>query len=393
MTEQLTEKLRTVLNLELPETVLNEIVVLFADGDQDNWEAENLTYCFRNGPAECPFYKGFFYIPGFSRYVISRQGELVVVRTGKVKKWTKWNPSAEKAFTVGGYMVSHGVSDIGSRKGLSRHRCLCLAFKHPGVHPGELVVNHKNGVPGQDDLDNLEFCTPGNNIVHAYQNNLFPAKVSPVELWSWITGEHYSFQSIAACCEHLVRSEGFVHGRLRAGNNKRHKDGWRIKRACEQWLPLDAHLNEKNTDVDVAARDVFADKTIIFGSIAEAARVTGIKSGSILTHMSLEPFAPLSGWNFRRLDKFEGWPQYTERHLSIFREHPIRPADGIEVYDCEKNEVLFFTSPEKAGEYFEISPITAAKLARYEGTRQNRYKFKLFRVNNSKRSLLQETAG
>lgn len=64
------------------------------------------------------------------------------------------------------------------------------------------------------------------------------------------------------------------------------------------------------------------------------------------------------------------------------QECPFYPGDGIEVYDVETNDHLFFTSAQECATHFNISPITASKLARYEGTRDKRYKFKLFRIKD-----------
>jgi hypothetical protein len=379
MDNEILERLASTLTLELPSEAQNKIIVLFADGDSTNWSILNLAYCFKDGPVECPFYRGYYYIPGFSRCVINREGDLIIVRTGRVKKWCK-SKSVKSRNITGGYMVSWAIDDTGVRRGISRHRALCLTFKHPGIHPGELWVNHRDGIPGHDDLDNIEFCTPGGNVKHAYDTGLYPSRTVAVDAINWITGKDYHFSSIAECCSTLGLSEQLVSGRLRAPNRRRHVDGWRFKRATEEWLSLDSRINERDEDVEVIGREIFSDKISIFPTVAEAARITGVEYGTIQTHITVEPETPVYGWNFRRLDRFVDWPVYSEKHLAIFRDRPVKAGDGIEVLDCDTNEMLFFTSAEEAGKHFGISPITASKLARYEQTRQKRYKFKLFRV-------------
>lgn len=149
----------------------------------------------------------------------------------------------------------------------------------------------------------------------------------------------------------------------------------------DNWEVLKDRVGETVANVSVICRNIENNTVHIYPSIGIATRETGVNYGTVQTQMELEPDCPVYGWNFRRLSSFESWPVYTEKHLQIFRDNPHRPGCGIEVYDCDKNEMLFFTSDVKAGEHFGISPITVSKLARYNQIRQKRFKFKLFKVN------------
>ena len=91
-------KFTSIFNLQLPSSILEKIIVLFLDGNCDNWNIDNLDYYFQNGPVECPFYKDFFYIPKFSRYVINREGVMLVVKTGRMKIWTKTSGNHKKKY-------------------------------------------------------------------------------------------------------------------------------------------------------------------------------------------------------------------------------------------------------------------------------------------------------
>jgi hypothetical protein len=384
MTEQFEKqitRLKTVLNLELPASLLDRIVIVFKDSDENNWTVENLSYRFKDGPLPCPFYPGFYYIPGFSRYVIDRSGTLTVVRTTHQIKWSVTLPG--KNGVIGGYRAASIISDQGRRKGISRHRVLCIVFKDYQGHLDDLWVNHKNGVPGDDRLDNLEFCTPSQNVKHAYDHGLHSHKTVAVDIWNWKTDEKLSFTTMQTCADHLNLNHAFISSRLKAGNNKRFEDGWRFKRQVDDWLPLNDRVGAMSTNIDVFARHIYTNQVWVFGSIADAARHTGIGDRSVRKHAVTKPMIPLNGWNFRYVRDYEGWPQYTEQHLAIFRDRPKKGGDGIEVFDLETNEMLFFTSDEAAGKHFGISPITASKLARYEGTRAGRYKFKLFKVRET----------
>lgn len=62
---------------------------------------------------------------------------------------------------------------------LSRHRLLAALFipipkvyREKGYNQENLVINHKDGVKGHDDLDNLEWCTVKENMNHAIKHGL-----------------------------------------------------------------------------------------------------------------------------------------------------------------------------------------------------------------------------
>lgn len=379
-TEQI-EKITGIFSIELPNTVKSNIIVLFRDNNPDNWEKSNLAYVFRT-PQECPFYPGYYYIAGFSRYVINFEGELITVKTGMRKKWiTVKGKSGQKNIT-GGYKVSWGKPDNGDKINIARHRAMCLAFKPPAVHPGELHVNHENGIPGDDRLDNLEWMTPSANVQHAYNSGLYPNKVRPITAQNWITGVTIDFPTIQAACNELNFEHTLITGRLLRFNGIKYPDGWRFKDRNKSWAVLNEYVGQSVQHVSVMARDIFLNRVLIFHTINDAARELNIHPGAIRQQCVGKVMTPLRGYNFRLLEGFEGWPVYSDKHLKIFKDNPIYPGDGIEVYDVETNDHLFFTSAQECATHFNISPITASKLARYEGTRDKRYKFKLFRIRD-----------
>lgn len=374
-------------NIELPDLILEAVEFLFLDGDSSNALRGNMTYRFKDGPVECPFYVGFYYVPGFSRYIIDRLGTLRVVKTGRIKKWSISSPVPEKGIT-GGYFVSHAIDDWGMRKGVSRHRLLCLTFKSYDVHPGHLWVNHVDGVPGSDDLDNLELDVPGQNIQHAYDTGLLPKRRVEIDALNHLTQERFSFPSIKACSQSLELPYQLVSQRLTRGNERRYPDGWRFKHSDESWLELNHRAGIMTTVREVVAKNVHTEAIVRFSSVSEAGEGTGVDPSSIVQHQTEKSTLPNRGWLFRNPGEDDSWPQYSERHKAIFLDRPIRPGDGIIAVEAGTGNELFFVSPEQAGQHFDISPITARKLAHCEGLRCG-YRFKLFRIRVTSQSLSQ----
>lgn len=373
-------KLKNVLDIYLPDSILKDIIIVFKDKNNLNWDKENVSYVFKE-PKECPFIKDFYYIPGYSRYVINKEGILKTVRNNFVKKWVKQKHTDGKNIK-GGYLVSWAITDSGKKSNISRHRAICLAFKPIKEHPSNFQVNHKDGIPGNDLENNLEWCTPSQNVKHAYINGLFKNKMVRIDAVNWITLENKSFNSIQNCSDYINISHSTITSRLTRDNGIKYEDGWRVKRSTETWSKLKDYIGQSNTHVTVLARNVFNNTVYIFNTVNDAASETNNIYGSVKQQCIDKPATPLNGWNFRYVKDFEGWPKYTEKHLAIFKDKPFLPSNGIEVYDLETNEEMFFTTLNKCSEYFNLSPITISKMARENVTRKNRYVFKLFKIRN-----------
>ena len=58
------------------------------------------------------------------------------------------------------------------------HDLVCEAFLGPRSCKKSIVVNHKNGVRDDNRLENLEYCTPKDNIRHAVATGLITRQLS-----------------------------------------------------------------------------------------------------------------------------------------------------------------------------------------------------------------------
>ena len=96
-------------------------------------------------------------IEGFENYSIDRQGNVFNHRTGTFKTSTS-NKSGK------GYMYVDLYSN-GKRKRKYVHRLVAEAFI-PN-HKNKPFINHKDGNPRNNNVENLEWCSPLENVEHA----------------------------------------------------------------------------------------------------------------------------------------------------------------------------------------------------------------------------------
>lgn len=100
-------------------------------------------------------------IPGHKDYQVSNLGRVKSFKHSKDGRLMKINVTGREYLGVQLYVN-------GKRKTCKVHRLVMLTF----VGESDLQVNHKNGNKTDNRLSNLEYCTPGENLQHAYLYNL-----------------------------------------------------------------------------------------------------------------------------------------------------------------------------------------------------------------------------
>lgn len=160
----------------------------YKDGDVTNLHPSNIT--FKPYPDTLvSVYDGVSYktIPNYTRYGISRSGDIRRLKDGRPMKL---HPNDK------GYIKANLYSDIQGRSTTaSRHRLLMMTYKGYPINVDNLDVNHENGIPGSDDLSNLEWETRRGNVLHAINTGLH-SRARPIYAYDIFTGEVTKFPSI-----------------------------------------------------------------------------------------------------------------------------------------------------------------------------------------------------
>lgn len=163
-----------------------------------------------NSPEESLGFPGYYEIPGYSKYVISKDGEIL----NKNK-----NTLLLGSFNPAGYKNYRLTGDDGKVFTWGRHRLMGFVFKHPGICIKDLIINHKNAIKGDDFLDNLEWDTYQGNAEHAGSLGL-TIKCQPISVRDVDTGVIIKYPSIAACARDMGVTKDTVNWRVKAGETK-----------------------------------------------------------------------------------------------------------------------------------------------------------------------------
>lgn len=280
-----------------------------------------------------------------------------------MQKWYITKPVPKKNIK-GGYRVCNIIGNDGNSYMASRHRLMCMTFKPIDDSRG-MVVNHIDGIPGNDDIDNLEWLTYSGNTQHAYDLGLYPNKVKAVLVWDLNLNAVTRFESLAKCYRHLGKDENFIRRRLRAVNSaRRFKDNLRFKYDDgTDWVELEPlYANAPRNGVYVMGRDVHTGLVDLYENITAAAYLNGVHQASVSNHIARESFSPLAGKVFRIAGEDIVWPKYTEHQLELYRRHPTNAPRGVLVTWIESGNTKLYTSVEDASEGLDKHSLVISRL-------------------------------
>ncbi len=301
-------------NIKLPQQLWNKVEGFYIDQDVNNQHASNIGYRFRDGPLECLEHPNFYYVPMFTQYGISRDGVIVNSRNGLIRTgWCRTPPEPKKRIT-GGYWTNSAVFDVGGRRTVLRHRLLCLTFKPYPNHVDRLDVNHKDGIPGNDGLDNLEWVTRSRNLTHAYQNNL-RTQNRPLLVRKLRTGEVSEFISAGEAAKATGVLDGTIAWRLAKGCLGVNRDGYQFKyfddpRDWVEYEDLETAIAEAIQAKAIWVRNCRTGSVMRYESISEAGKSLGFNGSTIAARLIKGLDDPHRGYQFKYTDDDTEWAEF-----------------------------------------------------------------------------------
>ena len=308
-------------------------------------------------------YKGFYIIKQFPQYAINLSGVILKIACGTEMVW-----QLEKGYggRTGGYRRTRLVDIHGVRRSVSRHRQLCLAFKRLPKDPELYTVNHKNGVPGNDWLDNLEWTTYSENTKHAYSNGLILRNVRPVEVF-FPDGTTCEFASRIEAIEVSGVKETTVDKRLSVTPGRVMSDGYgfRYTDLKEPWHCQAVSLYKAKK---VYLKDHKCGKIYRFSSCIDAADFLNVCENIIYAVVKRQ-FCMIKHFEVKFDDR--PWSNYSKLQLKYLEKHWLnknKPSIIIASRDAEKK---IFIDSNEASEFFNRNSKYVRQIARVGGNLNN----------------------
>ena len=227
----------------------------------------------------------FYRIPNYSDYIINTNGVVINTKLKQVSTGSK-NPA--------GYVNYRLKGDNGKTLTLGRHRLLCMVFKPlvPHLDISKLYTNHKNGIKGSDTLDNLEWVTPENNILHAEMNMSFRGRSRKRVTLIDASKKTTIFNSLTKCAKFLRCSEGTVSKSIKRGYFKEYT--LIAEDISYMPIPEDKHLpfNLPSIEVNISSfrqhkfniiqvRNIHTNEIVDFNNLKELSKFLGVDRGCV----------------------------------------------------------------------------------------------------------------
>jgi len=302
-------------DLHIPKEKYNDVIAFTLDSDKKNIHASNIGYRFKE-KIEAKDFSGFYHVPAFTKIALNELGEVINVKTKNKLKWGITKPGIKN--TKGGYfIVKYSLYDS-QQSSCLRHRALCLIFKDYPDNVDLMTVNHKNGIPGEDWLDNLEWATRSENNIHAYVNDLKNQHMR-VLCRDVLTGDVIEYYSISECSRVLGYStdETIRYRLYQSVFSTVFSDGKQFKLKSDErdWIIPDdpkKAIEEGQLKTAVIVRDCKTLFEMSYDTVIDASKAIGIKRGSIHWRLERGNKKPLFGYQVKNLNDSEPFPDFTQ---------------------------------------------------------------------------------
>lgn len=274
-------------------------------------------------------------IPGFENYGVTKQGKIYSYRREIYLKRNNLN----------GYYSVVMSNDDGERISMRVHRIVALVYlPNPKNYP---IVNHKDGNSLNNNVINLEWCSPSHNSRHAVENNLIKRFNRPVKALN-MDGSLYKIYKNAGEAEkdtgtHVTNIRAVIRGARRTAGNYY----WKYAEDSTDIPPIKT-LNKRVAQLDKSTSEIINT----FGSIKEASEKTGCDKTHISGVCRGERITT-GGFKWKFVVDTDPLKERTEdwKIIEDFPNYKISPKG--EVYNVNTNRIL--KQKINRGGYFCIS--------------------------------------
>lgn len=256
--------------------------------------------------------KGFVPIPGYPHHLINIHGRLIRKSDGGLVKGSR-NPAGYVHFRIWS-AVHQDWRTIG------RHRLLCIVFKPVDGPMDELFVNHINGIPGDDFLDNLEWVTPKENVEHAGALGISP-KCLPVQVRDVDTLAVTEYPSIIECARQYGVTKDFINWRIRSSGKRTFPERRQYRLASEtgDWgdvINIERDIESYSNHSPVLLRNLQDDTVTLFETKASLATYLNVSNAAITEWAKTDGQRVLPGlYQIKSADSTVEWGDFEDMYI------------------------------------------------------------------------------
>lgn len=293
--------------------------------------------------------KQWFPIFEFPRYAITTDGLVMNTESGEMLSGSV-NPDGYHNFRL--------TNPLGVVITVGRHRLLAATFKHPGVDIDNMVVNHLNGIKGNDYLDNLEWTTYQGNMEHAGLHGL-TSKCIPVQIRNVDNGQVTFYPSAKAASEAMGVTKDAILYRLRIGMTRVFPERlqyrpnlgdfpWYIPENVEMELLVNSTLKP------VSIKNIITGNVLTFNSITDAAMFLSRPLPTMSVWLSLPNQPVLPGFiQMKFLYDQSDWRMTGDPFVELAAFTKVRP---VKVTIAETGEFVVYTTALEAATAHGLKP-------------------------------------
>lgn len=301
-----------------------------------------------------------------SRYRVAADGSVLNVET---QQWLSGSINPD------GYVHYRLTDDVGRTTTIGRHRLVAEFHYGPPPTP-DSIVNHLNGVKGDDRPDNLEWTTYRGNAEHAGALGL-TEKCLPVSTRDVITGEIVHYPSAISVARALGLSKDAILWRLRGGEERVYPEGlqYRIRDNSREWS--DVLTSQYGRNKAVLVLDTRNDQVVRFESQLQVATYLGLSSATISTAVGAGDQRLLKGVYLIKLESdMAPWRSVVDPLKESGRTRPVV------VIDIENKETVY-PSAKECAEAVGLNPTTLNERLKSGGGKvfKDGYRYRYYQLN------------
>lgn len=292
-------------------------------------------------------------LPNYSRYGITSVGQ---VFNSRQQTWLSGSTNPD------GYVNFRLTDDAGYTMTFGRHVLIALLYLDSPSFPNA-IVNHCNGIKGDDRADNLEWTTYRGNLEHAGAMGL-TEKCRPMSTRDPLTEVITHYPSGTEAARQLGLTKDAVLWRLGSGEDRIYPEGlqYRLRDDSRPWAG--GSNNQFGRSQVTLCRDIRTGEVRRFTRQTDLAKFLDCSLATVNVRASTTDQQLLSGTYLIKLESDERpWREVSDPLTESKRTRAVMTIDG------KTGQETIFASAKECAEAVGLLPTTLNERLKSNGTK------------------------